>query len=512
VYRAFYGPRALHDPYSDDVLHDLKIEAALDESGTCKFTMPPTHALRHEIRERDGSAPVTVLDGDVLLFSGFVYEATQTMWDELEVTCKGDLAYLGDTRVRPYCTDRSSKDWRADMVAPPDDLAGYFGWLISQHDERCGESKRFEVGVNEGGIIDPDGHILRSSTQVPTTASEIEEKVLKPFGCHVFVRHEGGRRIIDLRAGFSEVATQVIDFGESITDYQRTDSTDGLATAVRVEGKADGDNPPPTLAATEDGLFSAYPGYSKRGDVVYDEAAVERYGVIEDSVSSDAQTQDGLAQAAVSALGSSSSVATTIEVKAIDRHLATGSGSPIVPGQIVRVRSRPHGIDRYMLVSGMDIDCDDPENTTYTLGAVRSGITRQLDESVDRAVDAVAPIAQDAAAARKSAEDAAAETRDLVTLRIDSSRGTVFRNASASTVLTVRCYKRGAEITTLSGLRDALGDQTARIRWWVLREGDADWVSLSASDPMLSQDGFALTITPDDVEVKCTFKAEVVTD
>lgn len=117
-----------------------------------------------------------------------------------------------------------------------------------------------------------------------------------------------------------------------------------------------------------------------------------------------------------------------------------------------------------------------------------------------------------AAEAKEGADAAVAETKDLVTLRIDSSRGTVFKNSEVSTVLTVRCYKRGAEITTREALRDAMGDQTARVRWWVLREGDAGWVSLADSDPMLSADGFALTLSPADVDVKCTFKAEVVTD
>lgn len=115
-------------------------------------------------------------------------------------------------------------------------------------------------------------------------------------------------------------------------------------------------------------------------------------------------------------------------------------------------------------------------------------------------------------AASADASQALSETRDLVTLRIDSSRGTVFKNDSTSTVLTVHCYKRGVEITTLTALRDALGDQTARIRWWVLREGDADWVSLSASDPIVGRDGFEVTLTPSDVDGKCSFKAEVVTD
>lgn len=115
-------------------------------------------------------------------------------------------------------------------------------------------------------------------------------------------------------------------------------------------------------------------------------------------------------------------------------------------------------------------------------------------------------------AASADASQALSETRDLVTLRIDSSRGTVFKNDSTSTVLTVHCYKRGLEITRLQGLRDALDDQTARIRWWVLREGDTSWVSLPSTSSLISDDGFTLTITPDDVTVKCTFKAEVVTD
>lgn len=129
-----------------------------------------------------------------------------------------------------------------------------------------------------------------------------------------------------------------------------------------------------------------------------------------------------------------------------------------------------------------------------------------------QAVDTAGKAADTAATAKQNADKAIAETKDLVTLRIDSSRGTVFKNSEVSTVLTVRCYKRGQELTTLTALRQAMLDSTARIRWYVLREGDTDWVSLADSDPMLSNDGFTLTVTPDDVTVKCTFKAEIVTD
>lgn len=156
-------------------------------------------------------------------------------------------------------------------------------------------------------------------------------------------------------------------------------------------------------------------------------------------------------------------------------------------------------------------------DTLTVTGVIGGGDRTRIDvdnavSDASQAVDTAGKAADTANNAKQSADKAIAETKDLVTLRIDSSRGTVFKNSEVSTVLTVRCYKRGQELTTLTALRQAMSDSTARIRWYVLREGDTDWVSLVDSDPMLSNDGFTLTVTPDDVTVKCTFKAEIVTD
>ena len=156
-------------------------------------------------------------------------------------------------------------------------------------------------------------------------------------------------------------------------------------------------------------------------------------------------------------------------------------------------------------------------DTLTVTGVIGGGDRTRVDvdnavSDASQAVDTAGKAADTANTAKQNADKAIAETKDLVTLRIDSSRGTVFKNSEVSTVLTVRCYKRGQELTTLTALRQAMLDATARIRWYVLREGDTDWVSLADSDPMLSNDGFTLTVAPDDVTVKCTFKAEIVTD
>lgn len=163
------------------------------------------------------------------------------------------------------------------------------------------------------------------------------------------------------------------------------------------------------------------------------------------------------------------------------------------------------------------VGADGTAKSMVVTGVVGGGDRTRVDvdnavSDASQAVDTAGKAADTANTAKQNADKAIAETKDLVTLRIDSSRGTVFKNSEVSTVLTVRCYKRGQELTTLTALRQAMLDATARIRWYVLREGDTDWVSLADSDQMLSNDGFTLTVTPDDVSVKCTFKAEIVTD
>lgn len=163
------------------------------------------------------------------------------------------------------------------------------------------------------------------------------------------------------------------------------------------------------------------------------------------------------------------------------------------------------------------VGADGTAKSMVVTGVVGGGDRTRVDvdnavSDASQAVDTASQAADTANTAKQNADKAIAETKDLVTLRIDSSRGTVFKNSEVSTVLTVRCYKRGQELTTLTALRQAILDATARIRWYVLREGDTDWVSLADSDHMLSDDGFTLTVRPTDVDVKCTFKAEIVTD
>ena len=98
---------------------------------------------------------------------------------------------------------------------------------------------------------------------------------------------------------------------------------------------------------------------------------------------------------------------------------------------------------------------------------------------------------------------------DAAVLRIDSSRGTVFKNNQVSTVLTVTVYIGEQRITNITDLRARFG-QTAHLQWYWQRLGEEDFGIIVASDHKLSNDGFSLTLTPAEVDTKVTFRCELV--
>ena len=87
----------------------------------------------------------------------------------------------------------------------------------------------------------------------------------------------------------------------------------------------------------------------------------------------------------------------------------------------------------------------------------------------------------------------------------------MFKNNQVSTVLSVTIYTAGLRITDISALRAKYG-AGAYLQWYWQRLDDDDYGIIVASDPKLSDDGFRLTLTPEDVDTKVTFMCELITD
>lgn len=101
-----------------------------------------------------------------------------------------------------------------------------------------------------------------------------------------------------------------------------------------------------------------------------------------------------------------------------------------------------------------------------------------------------------------------ADGEDAVTLRIDSTRGLVFKNNWYDTQLRVTVVKGGTSITDLQALRQEFG-AGAYLQWYFRRQADDAWSVMNVSDQRITEGGFCLTVTPDDVDEQITFQCDL---
>lgn len=655
MYIVKYGKEYLHDPNVDDcLLVDLSLDAEENTCGYCDFTIYPSHPMYDKLKERDADNPITVYDGDVLLFTGFIYELGKEFYLDGKVKCKGELDYLRESIVRPYSTLQNGYGSQ-----PPTSVNGYFEWLISQHNEQVKDNKRFTVGINQGASLDPNNYIYRESTKYPTTWKEIGEKLLDDLGGYLRIRHEGDTRYIDYLSEWTDTNTQILDFGKNLTDYTQTDDSESIATFVVPLGARMSDTEysyndgyyqttdktmssekeyytksdngytkvsddvtsfeagvtyyeyfelfdESSLSLTITGLDNKEydtEGYRKSGDIIYCESAVQKYGWIGVTYeNTDITTKEQLVSKSIIALKELISPKRTIEIKAVDMHLVNPDINPIRIGEYVRVRSKPHNLDSYFLCTSIDLDLNNPENSTYTLGMTFDTLTGQqnkrikllnatINQTYEQAEKLTEKEKQNAQSANealkksnaatetaKDAKDAATDAKnntivkvideyavsdsttdppqtdewsreppaweegkfiwrrfiyvygdgheeignpalstggsgkdgeDAVTLRIESSRGTVFKNDQVSTVLSAVIYQGSKRITDSATMKSTFGN-SAYLQWKWMRLDDETFGIISSGDPRFSDNGFRFTLSPDDVDTKVTFMCELI--
>lgn len=402
-YRLLYGKQILFDPYTDDYVTDAQLTSSVNAASYFDFTISISHSLYDTVAEHAGL--IELYFDKIKLFSGEISKIDIDIEGNKSISCTGAMDYLSDSLVRPY----STVEGEADLVAPSS-VDGYFQWLIDQHNKHCKDSrKQFSVGVNQGNMLDANNYIYRKSDQHPTTASEIEDKILDSLGGYLFIRYQDDMNVLDLYADAHEANTKIIDFGTNITNFTKTTSTDDQYTAVVATGYTP--DPPEDDPKKEmkpiglDGCVDGGTPYSstivKMGDVVYDIAAVSRYGYKEYYASNnDITTYDGLLQYACKVLNTLLSPSLSITVNAVDLALYMDNGYEHMQiGQAVRVRSKLHKVDEYLMVNSITLDLNDPGNTEYQLGVSYDTLTGQqssylksLNAGINSSLDSVASL------------------------------------------------------------------------------------------------------------------------
>ena len=413
MYRLYYGSEFLFDPYTDNTVYDAKLTAKTNTSDYLDFTVPYGHDLYDSLAVKAETVKL-YWDKDCL-YVGTIESIETDIQGNLDITCTGALDWLADSVVRPYSTVEGEQPLTA-----PSSVDGLFEWYIDQHNEHCLDTrKQFSVGENQGALLDDNNYVYRSNESTPTTLDEVQGKIIDELGGYLFVDYEP--LTIDLYADVHTTNAQVIDFGVNITDFTSTTDTSDQYTAIRPEGatpESDGDSDeeqrPITIEGLADGGVEGYSDLWKVGDVVYSVSGVARYGYRECAYSNtDCTTEQGLLTSACKKLNAILSPDLSITVKAVDLSLFMEGYTHLKVGEAVRVRSKFHGIDEYLMVQSIELDLQDPSQSTYELGAEYSTLTGQqstylknLNSNINTALDATSALSDETKAAASEAKDA----------------------------------------------------------------------------------------------------------
>lgn len=350
MYRVYCDSFLLYDDSLEGYeIFNPKVELELNQIGKFEFTIYNNHPNFDSLRRL--KSIVTVYQDDFLLFRGRILNDEQGFYNEKQVSCEGELAFLVDSIQRPY-----------DFTGTPADL---FAQLIANHNSQVDESRRFILG--NVTVTDSIG-ISRNDSEYLNTWESINKKLIETHGGFLWVRHEPDGMYIDYLAELDFLAPQEVEFGKNLLDLKRETKGEEIATAIIPLGaKPEGSESRLTIADINNGV-----------DYVYNQEAVERYGwIFRVQVWDNITEPENLLKMANEALVEQVQMLYSIELSAADLATVDRTVESFHIGTWVQVTIPPHSINQRFLVTKLSIDLLQPAANKLTLGESVYTLTEQ---------------------------------------------------------------------------------------------------------------------------------------
>ncbi len=432
MYILKYAGSVLHDPRTDAQISAGILKEESGQSPTLSLTIQPTHPLwdnfnRDTVMFPNREVELFEVETGLVLFRGRVRAISMEFDGSKKLTCEGAMAYLNDTTVRPYKT-YDTDEIECDINAPAE-ANKLFEWFIEQHNAHVMNAcEKFRIGVNAGVNY---GKLQRGTGTRPATLKEMRDKLEKACGGWLRVRYDATGSIIDWLpdTGAAEAA-QTVELGNNLLDLDTQVDGKDIYTAIVPVGKTGKGEDERKVNVSAETAYVPF-GFAIQGDAVVDMPAVEKYGLIEKTISYDLDKPQALADKAVADLAAGK-LDDSIEVSAYDLHNLNEQTLPIDFLDRVFVKSGPHGIERYMICSGRTINLTNPTATQYKLGAITATLTKGATSSQESAQESIVKrVTSLSNATRNIAKDAVTTT--IKVAAVEEKAVAVEKKADAAT-------------------------------------------------------------------------------
>ena len=257
MYKIYCDDTLIYDSTLEDfVITKGQITKELNKSGSFVFTIYSSHAYYNLIQKM--KSIITVYKGEEMIFRGRVINEKIGFYKDKTFTCEGELGFLLDTIQRPY-----------SFTGTPAELLTQF---INNHNSQIDDFKKFKIGTID---INDNTEVLVINEEYENTIDNLENQLLDVYGGYIIITGDSsGERFINWFDRSPYRSNQVIEFGENLLDFTKSNKAEDIATAIiplgaMIENETTEESYRLTIADVNNGV-----------DYVYNSDAVDLYGWI----------------------------------------------------------------------------------------------------------------------------------------------------------------------------------------------------------------------------------------
>ena len=141
-------------------LYNPKVKLALNKVGEFSFSIYPSHPYFDKLKKM--KSMITVYQNEKIIFKGRILDFEQGFYNEKQVICESELAFLIDSIQRPYSFTGTISD--------------FLQMLIENHNGQVGTDKQFVLG--NVTVTDSNNYINRSDSEYSTTWDLINSSLI----------------------------------------------------------------------------------------------------------------------------------------------------------------------------------------------------------------------------------------------------------------------------------------------------------------------------------------------
>lgn len=399
MYRVYCDNNLIYDPRIDDLkIINPKLDLELNKTGSFEFEIYPSNPNYSKLQKL--KSIITVYNEGDMIFRGRILNDEEGFYNQKQVFCEGELAFLLDSIQRPYSFEGS-----------PSEL---FAKLIQAHNSQVDEAKQFKIGNIT--VTDPNDYINRSDSTYLNTWDSLNEKLINTLGGYLNVRHESDGIYIDYLADFDVLSSQKIEFGKNLLDFNRITKGEDIATAIIPLGqKNEETNEYVTITSVNDGV-----------DYVYNQEAVNKYGWIFKTVEwEDVTVPSNLLRKANEYLANAINLVISVELNAFDLATINANINLFKIGTYIKVSTLPHSIDTNLLVRKLSISLDSAQSNKLTLGATYATFSEQVSSSSKQQSNVISSVSSDLGSANVAIQNVSNEVSSQISQSANEILSTV---------------------------------------------------------------------------------------